>query len=60
MRWPDREPYEGAYHELFPSWKEFWENPPTEDEPEVAEPAPVDEFLTRMRRDHPYPKIRIR
>ena len=60
MRWPDREPYEGAYHELFPSWKEFWENPPTADEPEVAEPAPLEEFLTRMRRDHPDPKIRIR
>ena len=24
MRWPGREPYDGAFHELFPSWKEFW------------------------------------
>ena len=40
IRWPDREPYDGAYHELFPSWQEFWANAPDSDEPEVAEPAP--------------------
>ena len=59
MRWPGREPYHGAFHELFPSWKEFWQNSPV-DAPEVAEPAPVDEFLTRMRRGSPAPKIRVR
>ena len=26
MRWPDRDSYQGAWHELFPSWKEFWKN----------------------------------
>lgn len=60
MRWPNSEEYEGAYHQLFPSWKEFWNNPPTTDEPEVAEPAPINEFLTRMRHGNPDPKIRIR
>lgn len=60
MRWPDREPYSGAYHELWPSWKDFWENPPQSDEPEVAAPAPLDEFLTTMRRTTDVPKIRIR
>lgn len=60
MRWPDREPYEGAYHDLWPSWKEFWDKPPASDEPEVAEPAPLDEFLSRMRRGTDIPKIRIR
>jgi len=59
MRWPDRESYEGAYHEIFPSWQEFWANPPV-GEPEVAEPAPREEFLKRMRRDHPEPRIRVR
>ena len=28
MRWPGREPYEGSWHELWPSWKSFWANPP--------------------------------
>ena len=60
MRWPGREPYDGAYHELFPSWKEFWANPPTGDEPEVAAPAPVGEFLKRMRRTTAEPRIRVR
>ena len=60
MRWPDRDNYEGAYHELFPSWEEFWANPPGEGEPEVAEPAPLEEFLTTMRRGAPDPRIQIR
>jgi len=60
MRWPDREPYAGAYHQLFPSWQEFWKNPPKDDTPEVAEPAPFDEFLLTMKGNHPDPKIRVR
>jgi hypothetical protein len=60
MRWPDREPYEGAYHELWPSWKEFWINPPDSSEPQVAPPAPLEQFLTRMRRGVADPKIRVR
>lgn len=60
MRWPDREPYEGAYHDLWPSWTDFWANPPGEGEPEVAEPAPLDEFLNTMRRGAAEPRIRVR
>jgi hypothetical protein len=60
MRWPDRESYEGAYHALWPSWDEFWANPPTGDEPEVAEPAPLEAFLVTMRRGSPDPRIRVR
>jgi SnoaL-like protein len=60
MRWPDREPYEGAYHELWPSWKEFWANPPDSAAPDVAAPAPVEQFLQTMRRGAPDPKIRVR
>lgn len=60
MRWPGREPYNGAYHELWPSWDEFWRNPPQDDEPEVAAPAPLEEFLKTMRRNDDIPKIRIR
>jgi len=60
MRWPDRESYEGAYHELWPSWTEFWAHPPDGSAPEVAPPAPVEQFLTRMRRGAPDPRIRVR
>ena len=60
MRWPDREAYSGAYHELWPSWRDFWDNPPSDDAAEVAEPAPLDEFLTTMRRGAAEPKIRVR
>lgn len=60
MRWPDRETYEGAYHELFPSWKEFWAHPPGDREPEVAPPAPLGEFLKTMRAGAPDPRIRVR
>ncbi len=59
MRWPDRESYSGGWHGLWPSWQEFWDNPPA-GLPEVAEPAPAEEFLQRMRRDAPDPKIRVR
>ena len=60
MRWPDKEPYAGAYHELWPSWKEFWQNPPSSEEAQVAAPAPLEKFLTTMRRGAAEPKIRVR
>tara|TARA_R110002072_G_scaffold211434_1_gene368992 strand:- start:687 stop:1328 length:642 start_codon:yes stop_codon:yes gene_type:complete len=60
MRWPDREAYEGAYHELWPSWTAFWDNPPDSSEPEVAPPAPLEQFLNHMRGDAPDPRIRVR
>ncbi|HPP82786.1 MAG TPA: nuclear transport factor 2 family protein [Rubrivivax sp.] len=61
MRWPGREPYEGTFHELFPSWKEFWARRPDKDSlPEVAPPAPLEQFLKTMRRGTPAPKIRVR
>lgn len=60
MRWPDRESYDGAFHELFPSWEEFWNHPPGDGDPQVAEPAPGEQFLATMRRGSPDPKIRVR
>jgi len=59
MRWPGREPYEGSWHELWPSWKSFWANPPA-GAAEVAAPAPLGQFLAAMRRGAPDPKIRVR
>jgi hypothetical protein len=61
MRWPGSAPYNGSWQDLWPSWKEFWANPPKEgDLPEVAAPAPLDKFLETMRRGAPNPKIRVR
>jgi hypothetical protein len=59
MRWPEREPYEGSWHALWPSWKEFWARKPGT-LPQVAAPAPLEEFLDAMRRGTPDPKIRVR
>ena len=60
MRWPDRDAYEGGWHQLFPSWEKFWANPPTVDEPEVATPAPLGEFLDTMRDGAAFPRIQVR
>ncbi|WP_166363650.1 nuclear transport factor 2 family protein [Pseudomonas akapageensis] len=60
MRWPGREPYEGSWHELWPSWKAFWNAKPDDALPEVAEPAPLDTFLERMRRGSAAPRVRVR
>ena len=61
MRWPGREPYYGAFHELFPSWREFWAARSEKDElPQVAAPAPLERFLETMRRGAATPTIRVR
>ena len=59
MRWPGRAHYEGAWHELWPSWKAFWAARPAA-APQVAAPAPLGEFLRTMRRGAPDPRIRVR
>lgn len=61
MRWPGNQPYSGTFHGLFPSWGDFWSTRPDPDIlPQVAEPAPLEQFLTSMRKDTPPPKIRVR
>jgi len=61
MRWPGREPYEGSFHDLFPSWRQFWSaRSDRERLPEVAPPAPLERFLRTMRADAPAPAIRVR
>jgi len=61
MRWPGREPYQGTFHDLFPSWNAFWAARPDKAQlPEVAEPAPLECFLKTLRRGAPDPRIRVR
>ena len=52
LRWPGREPYDGGWHEFWPTWAEFWATPGQPDA-DVAEPAPLEEWLLRLRRGRP-------
>jgi uncharacterized protein (TIGR02246 family) len=52
MRWPGREPYDGGFHQFWPTWTEFWSEPPGAGA-DVSEPVPLDDWLVRMRRDRP-------
>ena len=60
MRWPGREPYDGGWNQLWPSWQAFWASKPDDALPEVAEPAPLDAFLETMRRGSAAPRVRVR
>jgi ketosteroid isomerase-like protein len=59
MRWPGRAPYAGGWADFFPSWREFWERGPAL-EADVAVPAPLDEFLTRLRPNESSTSVRVR
>ena len=59
MRWPDRDPYEGGYHDYFPSWRAFWAQSGPADRP-VPEPARLDRFIATMRGAVGGPKVRVR
>ena len=59
MRWPGREPYEGTFHDLFPSWKEYWSRKAPADGP-VEPPAPLEKFIETMRRGNKLPSVRVR
>lgn len=50
------EPRQGAYHQVFPTWREFWENLDYASEP-VTAPAPVYGFLDHLRRGEGFPRI---
>jgi uncharacterized protein (TIGR02246 family) len=52
IRWPGREPYEGGFHQFWPTWAEFWAGAADPDR-EVAEPAPLDGWLSQVRRGRP-------
>jgi uncharacterized protein (TIGR02246 family) len=60
MRWPGVPPYEGSFHDLFPSWKEFCARGGRTSDSPVAPPAPLDKFIETMRKGHPLPRPRVR
>jgi len=59
MRWPGREPYQGSFHELFPSWKEFWARSGPSDDALPA-PAPLEGFIEAMRKGNNVRGNRVR
>jgi uncharacterized protein (TIGR02246 family) len=59
MRWPGVEPYEGGFHGLFPSWREFWEREGDIGGP-VPPPAPLEKFIERLRRGASAPSVKVR
>ncbi len=59
MRWPGTDWAEGNFHKLFPSYAEFWAREGDHGGP-VAEPAPLEGFLSAMRRGAAAPKVKVR
>ena len=59
MRWPDQEAYEGYFHDLFPTWKEFWDSKYNR-HTDVSTPALPNEFLRKLRGNSKPPKIKVR
>jgi hypothetical protein len=59
MRWPDREPYAGGFHELFPSWEEFWKQAPG-GASDVPAPVPAGKFLESLSRGRDSLSVRVR
>ena len=59
MRWPYQEPYEGYFHDLFPTWKEFWEEN-YDRYSDVQAPVKANEFLKSLRGDAKAPNIKVR
>ena len=59
MRWPNQEPYDGFFHDLFPSWKEFWDSEYVRDN-DVSEPVETNAFLKALRRGTEPGKIKVK
>jgi uncharacterized protein (TIGR02246 family) len=59
MRWPGTDWVEGNFHNLFPSFAEYWAREGDHGGP-VAEPAPLEKFIETMRRGKEAPKVKVR
>jgi uncharacterized protein (TIGR02246 family) len=59
MRWPGTDWVEGNFHNLFPSFAEYWARDGDHGGP-VAESAPLEKFIETMRRGKEAPKVKVR
>lgn len=57
IRWPDAPRDEGAFHDAFPSWDEFWAADPGRLDTPVPAPAPVGAWLATLRRGTGAPSV---
>ena len=58
MRWPGGRPHDGAFHDAFPSWQEFWDADPGRLETPVPAPAPIGAWLSSLRRNTAPPRVK--
>ena len=59
MRWPNQEPYEGFFHDLFPSWQDFWSNEYVRDS-DVSQPVEANDFLRVLSQGSQPGKIKVK
>lgn len=57
MRWPGTTHHDGAFHDAFPSWKEFWNSHSGHRDAPVPPPAPVGAWLSTLRRNAHAPRV---
>lgn len=57
MRWPGSARHDGAFHDAFPSWQEFWAADPGRLDAPVPAPAPVGAWLRTLRRNADPPRV---
>jgi hypothetical protein len=57
MRWPGSAPHDGAFHDAFPSWDEFWAADPGRFDAPVPAPAGAGEWLRTLRRSDDHPRV---
>ncbi len=58
LRWPKHAWSEGDFHTAFPSWEEFQRNAPDLVDRPVAPPAAPGQFIQRLTRGRPAPKVK--
>ena len=59
MRWPNQDPYEGFFHNLFPSWQDFWSNEYVRDS-DVSQPVEANDFLRVLSQGSQPGKIKVK
>ena len=59
MRWPNQDPYEGFFHNLFPSWQDFWSNEYVRDT-DVSQPVEANDFLRVLSQGSQPGKIKVK
>lgn len=57
LRWPQSPWQEGAFHDAFPSWQEFWDAEPGRFDAPVPPPAAVGTWLSTLRRGSAPPRV---